>query len=305
MNHRLSEFDARRARSLAETLALLAEPPIPQKGPWRPLAGGTDLMVQMNQGKVPPGRYLDISSLSELHGICVLADTIEIGALVTFRELVRHPVIAAEFPLLWQAAKLFGAPTIQSRATVGGNLANASPAADSSPPLLSYNARLLLQTEAETRLVPYALFHLDYKKTALTPGELITKVILPRPKIQPGENAVQLYQKVGTRAAQAISKVSLAARARVREGRVFDVHVSLGSVAPTVRRCPSVEHVVSCLTLDDPFRQAMYHAVSVDISPIGDLRATEKHRRLVAANLCRAFGTAVQHALQEKRFLRS
>ena len=153
MSHNLSEFVACSALTLPEALVRLAEPSDPERGPWRPLAGGTDVMVTMAAGTLPVGRYVDIWPLAELRGITVTDDSVEIGALTTYTELRAHPVITAEFPLLSLAARETGAIAIQNRGTIGGNIANASPAADTPPGLLAYDAELELASLSGTRAI--------------------------------------------------------------------------------------------------------------------------------------------------------
>jgi CO/xanthine dehydrogenase FAD-binding subunit len=284
----LPEFTAESASSLPAALQRLAEAPHPQLGRWVPLAGGTDLMVLLAAGKLQPGRYLDLWGLRELRGIDVTPDYVDLGALTTYSQVREHPLLAAEFPLLAQAAAESGAIAIQNRGTLGGNIANASPAADSPPALLAYGAELELVSTAGARFIPYADFHTGYKKTLLQPGELIRRVRLPRlpapgPAAPP---AVHFYRKVGTRRAQAISKVCLAALVLGSGSELQVCRIALGSVAPLPLRCLRTEAELLRPGALGPERVAAAQAVlAEEIKPIDDVRSSASYRRRVAQNL--------------------
>lgn len=273
--------------SLDEALALLADGA-------RPFAGGTDLMVQLSAGRLPGRRYVNLWPLDDLRGVEVTPDEVRIGALTTYRELQRHPLLGAEFPLLLQAAAETGGVAIQARGTLGGNLANASPAADSPPALLAYGAELTLRSGAGARRLPYTAFHLGYKQTALRPGELIAALHLPRPQ----GPRVALYRKVGPRLAQAISKVCFAGCAELDGARVTAVRLGLGGVAPTVAAAPGAAAALAERDLFDDGSEggaaAAQRALQSDIAPIDDLRSSAAYRRQVAANLLGAFVAALR-----------
>src|SRR5919112_2960528 len=221
-------------RDLAEALSLLGE----GAGAWRPFAGGTDLMVLLEAGKLEHRKFFSIRGLSELRGVEESDGHVRVGALTTYTEVRRSELLGRLFPMLGQAARETGGIAIQNRGTVGGNIANASPAADTPPTLLAYGAEVELVSAEGTRRVPYAEFHTGYKQTVMRADELIAAVVLPRP---PG-GARHFYRKVGTRRAQAISKVCFAALAEVGEGgAINEVRIALGSVAPTVVRCRETE----------------------------------------------------------------
>src|SRR5207237_10832664 len=173
---------------------------------WKPFAGGTDLMVLLEAGKLPHKSYVNIWNLKELRGIEVSDDHVTLRALTTYTEVQAHSVLREEFPMLCQAAKETGGIAIQNRGTIGGNIANASPAADSPPALLAYDAELELLSRSGTRRIPYAEFHRGYKQMDLRADELVTAIHLPRGP----QTRVHYYRKVGTRRAQAISKVCFA-----------------------------------------------------------------------------------------------
>jgi CO/xanthine dehydrogenase FAD-binding subunit len=275
----LPAFELRAPDTLADVLALLASSP----GSWRPFAGGTDLMVLLDAGKLPEGRYVGLWKLTELRGVNVGGDAIVLGALTTYTDVLRHPVLREDFPLLCRAAGETGGVATQNRGTIGGNIANASPAADTPPALLAYDAELELISARGTRRVPYERFHLGYKKMDLAPDELIARIVLPR---RPHRWA-QYYRKVGTRRAQAISKVCLAAAIDVDGSNrvVRDVRIAIGSVAPVPVRARRAEAVLRGRPLDPATVADAQRALEDDISPIDDLRSTARYRLKVAQQL--------------------
>jgi CO/xanthine dehydrogenase FAD-binding subunit len=266
---------------LPEALALLAREP----GVWQPFAGGTDLMVLLEAGKLPHLNYLNIWNLAALRGIEVSAQHVTIGALTTYTEVQANPVLREEFPMLCQAASETGGLAIQNRGTLGGNIANASPAADSPPALLAYNAELELLSVNGSRWVPYQNFHTGYKLTIMQPDELLARIRLPR--LWP--DLIHYYRKVGTRKAQAISKVCFAATARMDNGVVDLIRIALGSVAPVPLRCRATEAMLQGETLDENVIQQAKAALSREIVPIDDIRSTKDYRLRVSVNLLEDF----------------
>jgi CO/xanthine dehydrogenase FAD-binding subunit len=277
----LPSFAMRRARSLAEALDLLAVP----GGAWRPFAGGTDLMVQLAAGTLTHQEFVSLWRIDELRRIDAGADAVTLGALVTFTDIQRSDLLRAEFPLLLHAAREIGGVANQNRATIGGNVANASPAADSPPALLVYDAEVELASVRGRRRVPYAAFHAGYKKMDMAPDELIAAVRLPRGRPSRAEE----YRKVGARRAQAISKVCLAAAARMEDGRIADIRLAFGSVAPTVVRASRAEAAAQAGELTPAIIDAAVAALAADLAPIDDVRSTARYRARVAANLLRDF----------------
>jgi CO/xanthine dehydrogenase FAD-binding subunit len=267
--------------SLDEVLQLLASEP----GTWTPFAGGTDLMVLLDAGKLQPRRFVNIWSIPELGGIVTSPDTVAIGAMVTYTELLESDVIAKELPLLCLAAKETGAVAIQNRGTVGGNIANASPAADLPPALLVYDAVIEVGSVRGRRHIPYAKFHRGYKQMDLAPDELILSVNVPRRR----GLTKQQYRKVGTRRAQAISKVCFAAATRVDAGIVREIRIALGSVAPTVVRARTAESALTGRELDAAAIADARAALARDITPIDDVRSSASYRLRVASNLLEDF----------------
>jgi CO/xanthine dehydrogenase FAD-binding subunit len=269
-------------RDLAAALERMAAEP----GVWRAFAGGTDLMVLLEAGKLPHKRFLNIWNLGELRGIAVTAEHVTLGALTTYAEVQRHEILAREFPLLCRAAAETGSVATQNRGTLGGNIANASPAADSPPALIVYGAEVEIVSAGGARWVPYASFHTGYKKMNLREGELIRSIRVARPR---GEWK-QYFRKVGTRRAQAISKICFAGAGRVEAGRIVDVRIALGSVAPTVLRAVRAEELLRGQRPEDTrVLMAAQDALGAEIAPIDDMRSTGRYRRNVARNLLAEF----------------
>jgi CO/xanthine dehydrogenase FAD-binding subunit len=268
-------------RSLADTLDLIQSEP----GVWKPFAGGTDLMVLLEAGKLNHRNYVNIWGLNELRGIEVTETHITLGALTTYTEVQAHPILRSEFSMLCQAASETGGLAIQNRGTLGGNIVNASPAADSPPALLAYDAEIELVSTAGSRWLPYNGFHTGYKQMNLAPDELLARIRLPRTT----RGAIHYYRKVGTRKAQAISKVCLAALARIDHGHIEDVRIALGSVAPIVVRCVETENTLRGRATGAETTQAACVSLSREISPIDDIRSTAKYRLKVAQNLLTDF----------------
>jgi CO/xanthine dehydrogenase FAD-binding subunit len=267
--------------SLSDALGVLAREP----GVWQPFAGGTDLMVLLEAGKLSHKNYLNIRNLAELRGIQVSAEHVTLGALATYTDVQADPVLREEFPMLCQAASETGGLAIQNRGTLGGNIVNASPAADSPPALLAYNAELELLSVHGSRWVPYQSFHTGYKQTVMQPDELLGHIRLPRLRA----NLTHYYRKVGTRKAQAISKVCLAATARVADGVVDHIRIAFGSVAPVPLRCRETEAVLQGATLDENAIAAARSQLSREIVPIDDIRSTKNYRLKVSQNVLEDF----------------
>lgn len=261
--------------------ALLAEA---GGAPWRPLAGGTDLMVQLT-GELgePPDRILDIWRLDELRGISVEPDALVIGALTTYTELRRSPLVAEFVPALADAASTIGAAQIQNRGTIGGNAINASPAGDTLPVLLALGATLVLGSASGERSVAADEFWPSYRTTARRDDELLVRIRIPLA----ADRQVR-FRKVGTRRAQAISKVVIALAwksAGGGDGAWRDVRLALGSVAATPVRASAAEAV---LERADPTREtadAAVAALTAELRPIDDVRSTADYRRLVAGRV--------------------
>jgi CO/xanthine dehydrogenase FAD-binding subunit len=263
-------------RSLSDAYALLAG------GPWTPIAGGTDLMVRIT-GELGPiaGRILDVSRLDALAGIDLDAGHLVLGARTTYTDIRRSALCREHLPALVEAAATIGAAAIQNRGTIGGNIANASPAGDTLPVLLAADAEIVVGSHREERSILAADFFTGYRKTALANDELILRIRLPLPA---GRDL--RFRKVGTRRAQAISKVVLATAWRDHGAAGWsDVRVALGSVAATPIRAHATE---AALEGKRPTPEVVDRAAETlvgEIEPIDDVRSTAEYRRIVAARI--------------------
>ena len=267
--------------SLASVLAQLSAEP----GTWTPIAGGTELMVAHAAGRLDASRLISLWGLPELDFIRVGDNSIAIGGGVTFGRIRKSDAIAADFPLLSKAASWIGAIANQNRATIAGNIVNGSPAADAPPALLVYDAEIELVSESGTRRIPYADFHLGYKRSVLQPDELVLALHLPRRFA----DHKQYVRKVGTRKAMAITKVALAATAIVQNNVIVDIRIAAASVADRPIRLLATEEALlgRPLTLDS-IKSARATLLS-EVRPIDDIRSTAEYRRQVVANLLEEF----------------
>ena len=252
---------------------------------WRPFAGGTDLMVLLEAGKLPHKNYLNIWNLNELRGIEVTASHVTLGALTTYTEVQQEQVLQKEFPMLCQAASETGGLAIQNRGTLGGNIVNGSPAADSPPALLVYDAEVELVSLKGARWVPYHQFHTGYKQMMIAPDELLMRIRLPRST----EKLQHYYRKVGTRKAQAISKVCFAGVARVSGKRIEDLRIAFGSIAPVPLRCVQTENALRGHELNKATIDRAREVLANEIVPIDDIRSTSNYRHQVSLNLLEDF----------------
>jgi CO/xanthine dehydrogenase FAD-binding subunit len=267
--------------SLSAVVSLLAEKP----GEWLPIAGGTDVMVHYAAGRLAKRSLVSLWNLPELRRIEVCDDEVCIGAGNTYTDLREHEIVQREFPLLASAASWTGGIANQNRGTLGGNIVNASPAADSLPALLVYEAELILVSARGERRVKYIDFHTGYKKMQLAVDELIQSISLPRRFA----DYISYSRKVGARNAQAIAKVCMAALGRLEGGSVDDIRIAVGSVAPIPMRLRETERVVKGRKIDAGLFQAARQTASGEISPIDDIRSTAKYRAAVAGNLVAEF----------------
>lgn len=272
--------------SLDAALDLLAGAP----GEWTPIAGGTELMVAHAAGRLNAKRLMSLWGIAALRFIETTPDSMAIGACTTFRDLRGSIAVADNFPLLAQAASWIGSIANQSRATVGGNLVNGSPAADSSPALLVYDAEIELVSVRGKRRVPYSEFHIGYKKTLLGNDELVYAIHLPRRFAQHR----QYLRKVGTRRAMAISKVALAGTALVEDGSVREIRLAAASLAAFPARLYRAEDAVCGQAITPAIVQAGRIALLAEVVPIDDIRSTAEYRKCVAANLLEEFLTGLK-----------
>jgi CO/xanthine dehydrogenase FAD-binding subunit len=258
-------------RSLADALRMLRD-----EGPLVPMAGCTDLYVALNFGTLEDTRFLNLWRLAPLRTIAARDDGLSIGALATYTDIIRSPLVGKRLPMLTAAAREIGAAQIQNRGTIGGNVANASPAGDTLPVLAVADAVVVLASASGTRRVPFASFYTGYRRSVRLPDELIVALEIPRVRGR------QWFKKVGTRAAQAISKVVMAAVGPARGDRP---RLALGSVAPTVIRLPRTEAALA----EGASIAAVQQTLVNEIAPIDDARSTAEYRRRVAANLLARF----------------
>ncbi len=270
----LGDPAARTPRTLAEGLGLLAE------GGWRPLAGGTDALVEREAGIVDPRGYLDLAGLAELRGIRIEDDALVIGAATTYAQLRTSALIAEHAPVLAEMAAEVGAAQIQNRGTLGGNVATASPAGDSLPVLLALDAEIVVGGVGGERTVPASAFFPSYRRTALAPEELVLRIRVP---LRPDRQVV--FRKVGTRRAQAISVVVLVVSWRPDAGLWRDVRVALGSVAPTPIRARATEATLEGALPTAEVAGLAAATLGAEIAPIDDVRSTADYRRAVAARI--------------------
>jgi OHCU decarboxylase len=276
-----AEYEMVSPPSLGHVLQLMHERP----GQWVPVAGATEVMVLFSAGRLAARRLVNLWGLKELREIKEDAETLVIGGGCTFSQIRECAPVKAHFPLLARAASWTGGIANQNRATLAGNIANASPAADSPPALLAYGAELELVSAQGTRRIAYDVFHLGYKKTALRPDELILSVWLKK-----HYDGYFFYgRKTGARNAQAISKVCGAGVGRMENGRVEDVRIGMGAVAPVPLRLSSVEAVVKGARLTDATIAEARRALDAAIAPIDDIRSVAEYRRFVAGNLLEEF----------------
>ena len=268
MRTAVSPLSLLRPRTLREALTMLRD-----EGPLSPLAGCTDVYVSLQFGTLAEKRFVDLWPLPELRGIADDRGTLRIGALTTYTELIQSPLVRRRVPMLVAASREIGGRQIQNRGTLGGNIANASPAGDALPVLAVADATIVLSSAEGVRRVSFNTFYTGYRTSVRRPDEIIVAIEVPRIEGR------QYWRKVGTRRAQAISKVMCAAV------RGPEVRVALGSVAPTVLRLRRTERV---LTAGSSLKQAQA-VMRGEIAPIDDLRSTADYRREVSVNLLADF----------------
>ena len=285
MRSDVSGYELTAPADLQAVLARMATEP----GRHALLAGGTELMVALNTGRLGSRSLISIQHLGELRFIRIAADVVHIGAGTTFTDIRRNETIERELPLLVQAASWTGSIANQNRGTLGGNICNASPAADTPPALLAYDASVTLLSVRGERTMPYSAFHLGYKQTALQLDEILYSVSVPR--IYAGWR--QYIRKVGTRNAQAISKTALAGVALVNGNKIDEVRLGAASMADRPLRCINAEdavrgRLVAGKALQDTVRLGRAALVR-EVKPIDDIRSTAMYRGVVAANLLEEF----------------
>lgn len=265
-------------RTLAEALRLQAD----ERTRGKLLAGGTDLMVQWASGVPAPARATSVWNLPEISAIEVFGDYLEIGAGVTHAFLAECAQVRRHLPALAAAAATVGAAQIQARGTLGGNAANASPAGDTAPALLVADGSVLLASLSGTREVPLARFWTAYRQIDARPDEIIVAFRLPKKG-----KAKERFRKIGTRRAQAISKVMAASRILVEQGRIQSAAIALGSIAPTPVRLPEVEALLAGQKPTPALIDEAEKLAQTTVRPIADIRSTAEYRRWASGRLVR------------------
>lgn len=285
MHTDVRDFALHAAPSLEAVLDLLAAEP----GRHTLLAGGTELMVALNTGRLETRSLVSIQHLQALRFIRAEEDALHIGGGTTFTDLSRSLEVGQSCPLLSQAASWTGSIANQNRGTLGGNICNASPAADTPPALLVYDAKVVLISKRGSRTLPYRDFHLGYKKTALQPDELLHSIVVPRSF----GNWQHYIRKVGTRQAQAISKIALAAVAQIEGDRIAELRLAGASLADRPLRLSQTEEVLRGASIHaDRIEESVRLgrlALFAEAAPIDDIRSTARYREAVAANLLEQF----------------
>lgn len=254
-------------------------------GDWLVIAGGTDVMVEAAHSPGPAG-VLDVFGLPALRGVSRDEDVVRIGAVTTYADLLADPVVRDALPMLRAAAAEVGSVQIRERGTIGGNVMTSSPVGDLLPPLLALDAAVELGSVRGTRVVPYADFCTGYRATVAAPDELLLAVVVALP----AADTVQRWRKVGTRAAQSISKVSFAGVLRLDdEGRATGVRIAVGGVADRPVRLTGVEVLVEGNRPDAALAERARRVSAAEVRPIDDLRSTAAYRSDVTGALVARF----------------
>lgn len=273
----VSNCVVRRPDTLREALEILAEAP----EDWIPLAGGTELMVELTYGQLTKTKFIDISGLEELKHLKKHETSFELGALCTFSKLRSWEPLQKFLPNLIKSAKATGSLAIQNRGTIAGNLVNGSPTADMPPSLIAYGAEVELASIRGSRLLPVESFYLDYKKLDLTPDELVTAIHVPKPK----GTSFHFFRKVGSRQGQSVSKLSLAVHAKLDKDQLAEIRLALGAVGPVPIRAKNTEDLLRGSNLKNlPLKEAR-NLLENEISPLDDERSTAHYRRIVTGNI--------------------
>ena len=274
MFYKLPEIEYIRVSELDEALRLLS-----RKEDVRVLAGGTDLVVDMKIGRYRPKTVIDISGIKDLRYIVDEGDKIRIGALTRMQDIVESPVIREKLPVLAEAVSMLGSWQIRNMATVGGNLCNASPAADSAPPLLVHEARIKLTSIEGTREIPITEFFVGPRKTVMYKTELLQEIIVP---YDADFAKSYSYVKVGRRNSFTLSVVAIATVLKIRDGVFEDVRIALNAVAPTPVRARSVESFLKGREVGSEVIEKASELVLKDILPISDVRASAEYRKHIS-----------------------
>ena len=246
------------------------------------LAGGTDLNVQIKNGTISEGKIIYINHIDEFKGIKKDSENIEIGALSTFDEIINSKLIKSEISFLSESLRYFASPLIRTIATIGGNIANASPTNDVTPPLLVLNASLKLISLNGERIIPLSNFYKGYKIIDLRNDEIIKSIIIP--KIDMSEY-LTFYEKIGSRKTLTISKATMTGLMKKENKKIADIKLAVGSLNEFPRRLSKLENYLSGIIIDDISSQKIAEILKSEISPISDLRSDKDYRFQVCLNL--------------------
>lgn len=272
----LNRFELMRPQNLEEALSMKAS------YPCTPIAGGTDLLVKIKQKMLAPQQVMDLTGLKELSQIKETGDRLCIGALATHTEIMENPLVQKYAPLLVEGCNTIGSPQIRNRGTIGGNIITASPAADTVPPLVCLNARVILSSTGGQREMSLEDFITGPGETQLAQDELLVKIVID--KMKPEEKYV--YRKLGQRKALAISIASLALRLEIDESkRCTKAAVAFGAVSPVIKRATNLENYLSGQVLTDEVIQEVVEMAKQSCDPITDIRASKEYRKNMCGSL--------------------
>lgn len=263
------------AESLAHALELLGggDPEV------RPVAGATDVILRLGAGRLKARRLVSIAGLPELGHITPSPNEIRFGAGAWLSDLMAHPEFAREYPGAMESLRQFASPQIRNRATVGGNIGNASPAADMVPPLVALGATVTLSSKGGTRALPLEDVFLGFGRTVLRPDELVAEVAVPR-----RADCFQAFAKFGSRGANVIAVVNMAMCLKLDGAKVTEARVAYGSVAPRTLRAKGVEAFLTGKTLSEKLAEEAEAVVRSEISPIDDVRGSKRYKERLAVN---------------------
>jgi xanthine dehydrogenase FAD-binding subunit len=275
---KVSEIDVINPNSVPECLEILAK----NEGEYRLIAGGTDAVVRMKDGKWRPSVWINIKDIQSLSFIKQIENDIHIGPLTTHTDLIRSSLLREKADVIVQAAKQVGATQIQNMGTIGGNMGTASPAGDLIPPLYVLNARIELSSVNGKRIIPIEEFFLGPGKTVMLPNEMITNIIIS----PQNENEIGFFEKLGPRKSQAISIVNVACSLQMDENRkCLGGKIAFGSVGPTVIRAKKCESMLTLADLDEDMIENIGEVAWKEVMPISDIRASAIYRRDMAKAL--------------------
>ncbi len=266
-------------QTLAEALSMARQHP-----DYTVIAGGTDLLVASKDSPAPVG-MIDLMAVEALSGISATQDGIAIGATTTYASVLSSPLITENYSLLHAACKEVGASQIQARGTLGGNIATSSPVGDSLPALLALDAQIQVESEDNARSIPYRDFLTGYRKVDLAADELIVAITLPLPDPE----ALQYWRKVGTRRAQSISKVMIAAVGKVENNLITGARIALGAVADRTVLLDRVCDAIEGKPANESTAVLAKETVRATITPIDDLRSSAEYRLSTAENIVARF----------------